>query len=43
MEMYKKFVYYVKNLLEEDITLETDDELMRAETNWNIKMAIVYR
>ena len=43
MEMYKKFIYYVQTLIEDETSLEQDEELLSSELNWNIKMAIVYR
>jgi hypothetical protein len=41
--MYKRILIYLKQVLEEDTTLERDMELLESESNFNVKMGIVYR
>jgi hypothetical protein len=41
--MYRRILIYLKQVLEEDTTLERDMELLVSESNFNVKMGIVYR
>ena len=43
MNMYKNIVTYLSKQLEDETTLEKDNELLVQEKNWNIKMGILYR
>ena len=42
-ELYYKIILHVQSLIEKDTTLERDMELLVSESNFNVKMGIVYR
>ena len=41
--IYKQILEHVQGTLENNTSLEKDQELLAEEINWNVKMAIVYR